>query len=118
MVESQQLTNVAGDRCLGRDDSRDLAVDLALQLVDFGVLPTDLVGQLRIPLDEGAARSLERLLDARSKAQHVVLDLVELPIERRAGPRALRLERRLVDRRIAHGGLLLGVDRPLHASPT
>ncbi len=93
MVEGEQLAHVAGHGALRGDEGGDLRVDLALELVHLGIVTSDLVGELGVALHERATGSLERVLDPRAKAQDVILDAVEGPVER--GPRAPSLRCRV-----------------------
>jgi hypothetical protein len=59
VIQGEELANVARHRSLRRDEGGDVVVDLALEVVDVGVLPPHAVGEVRVTLPDGAAGALE-----------------------------------------------------------
>ena len=90
VVEREQEPQVARDRALRRDGPRDQRGRVALGLVDPAVAGDDREGGVGVVRDERRDRRADLVLDEHPHAQHVVLDLALLAVERLARRMRLR----------------------------
>ena len=128
VIEREQEAQVAGDRLLGGDRPRDLGGHRALRLVDPAVADDHRERGLGVVVAQRGDRGADRVLDQRSHAQNIELDLALLAVERLAwwvglarGRRAFSRREQLVElivQRFGRGALRVGhVVRLLRRQP-